>query len=148
CIQFLYQLDCKHMVTVEGLQTDGSLHPVQQALVNHHGSQCGYCTPGFVMALAGTFQQQAAVDRDTLGIALTGNLCRCTGYLPILEAGLSINPAAVPLLAEHYSSQPMVEDLRTHSPVPVLIEYRSAPSGNGVVQKTFFAPRSLEEAID
>src|SRR5438093_1379707 len=55
CIQFLYQLDCKHVVTVEGLKRDGDLHPVQQMLVEQHGSQCGYCTPGFVMALAGLF---------------------------------------------------------------------------------------------
>src|SRR5438132_7529645 len=53
CIQFLYQSDCKHVVTVEGVKRDGDLHPVQQMLVEHHGSQCGYCTPGFVMALAG-----------------------------------------------------------------------------------------------
>src|SRR5207248_7417945 len=53
CIQFLYQLDGTHAVTVEGLTGNGALHPVQQALVDHHGSQCGYCTPGFVMALAG-----------------------------------------------------------------------------------------------
>src|SRR5207249_3247405 len=56
CIQFLYQLDCKHVLTVEALEREGKLHPVQQALVEHHGSQCGFCTPGFVMALAGMCQ--------------------------------------------------------------------------------------------
>jgi xanthine dehydrogenase small subunit len=89
CIQFLYQLDCTHVVTVEGLGTTGGLlHPVQEAMVEHHGSQCGFCTPGFVMALAGVFDGRRAVDRTCLQTALTGNLCRCTGYLPILEAGL------------------------------------------------------------
>src|SRR5947209_7850081 len=62
CIHFLYQLDGKHVVTVEGLQHDGRLHPVQQALVDHHGSQCGYCTPGFVMALAGLCEEKATND--------------------------------------------------------------------------------------
>src|SRR5438445_8135223 len=57
CIQFLYQLECKHVVTVEGLRDASGLHPVQQALVKHHGSQCGFCTPGFVMALAGLFEE-------------------------------------------------------------------------------------------
>src|SRR2546426_1022599 len=53
CIQFLYQLDCKHVVTVEGVANNSTLDPVQQALMEHHGSQCGFCTPGFVMALKG-----------------------------------------------------------------------------------------------
>src|SRR5262249_36241616 len=92
CIQFLYQLDCRHVVTVEGLQTDGDLHPVQRAIVEHHGSQCGYCTPGFVMALAGLLEERPAF-REDLRIGLTGNLCRCTGYLPILAPALSLDPA-------------------------------------------------------
>jgi xanthine dehydrogenase small subunit len=89
CIQFLYQLDGTHVVTVEGLSQNGDLHPVQRAMVDCHGSQCGYCTPGFVMALAGW---AAAGCRDDRRLALTGNLCRCTGYLPILDAADSIAP--------------------------------------------------------
>src|SRR5205085_10778874 len=80
CIQFLYQLDGRHIITVEGLGAGKHLHPVQQALVEHHGSQCGYCTPGFVMALTGWFERQAGPNRDGLRMGLTGNLCRCTGY--------------------------------------------------------------------
>src|SRR5438067_542193 len=56
CILFLYQVDGAHIITVEGLGTSQELHPVQQAMVDHHGSQCGYCTPGFVMAMAGMFE--------------------------------------------------------------------------------------------
>src|SRR5262249_11200089 len=141
CIQFLYQLDGKHVVTVEGLCAEGVLHPVQQALVDHHGSQCGYCTPGFVMALAGAFERPAAVDRDGLCLALTGNLCRCTGYLPILEAGLALDRAAVTGLAERYPSRAMLDDLGSHARVPVRIE------SGGAVRKTFFGPRTLEEAV-
>src|SRR5207248_4639123 len=88
CIQFLYQLDGRHVVTVEGLPGSGpaQLHPVQRVMVEYHGSQCGFCTPGFVMALAGMFEEQTPADRHARQTALTGNLCRCTGYLPILEA--------------------------------------------------------------
>jgi xanthine dehydrogenase small subunit len=137
CIQFLHQLDCKHVVTVEGLGTPAALHPVQQALVEHHGSQCGFCTPGFVMALAGHFERQAANDPDGLRTALTGNLCRCTGYVPILEAGRAIDPAALRPLAERYASERLLEDLREHAGSPVLIQSR----------RTFFAPRRLEDAV-
>jgi xanthine dehydrogenase small subunit len=138
CIQFLYQLDCKHVVTVEGLAADGRLHPVQQALVEHHGSQCGFCTPGFVMALAGLCERQAGLDGEALRLGLTGNLCRCTGYLPILEAGLALGPAAVPALSERYPPAALEEDLRTHAPVPVRVECG---------RRTFFAPRTLDDAL-
>jgi xanthine dehydrogenase small subunit len=83
CIQFIFQLDGTHVVTVERLTQNGDLHPVQQAMVDCHGSQCGYCTPGFVMALAGWAANGCKADQR---ISLTGNLCRCTGYVPILEA--------------------------------------------------------------
>ena len=89
CIQFLYQLDCKHVVTVEGLRSGSDLHPVQEAMVDHHGSQCGYCTPGFVVALAGFFEQRSEVTPEVLRTALTGNLCRCTGYEGIVQAVLA-----------------------------------------------------------
>ena len=149
CIQFLYQLDCTHVVTVEGLGTTGGLlHPVQEAMVEHHGSQCGYCTPGFVMALAGVFEGREAVDRTCLRTALTGNLCRCTGYLPILEAGLSIEPALLVPLAERYSSAAMIDELAENTPIPVLIQSPHGSQGVGAHRRTFFAPRRLEDAVD
>jgi xanthine dehydrogenase small subunit len=144
CIQFLYQLDGKHVVTVEGLAGNGRLHPVQQALVDHHGSQCGFCTPGFVMALAGLCEEKANTDLDSLKIGLTGNLCRCTGYLPILEAGLAIDPASVAPLAERYTTPALVDDLREHALSPVLIQ-SDGPPGAGPWR--FFGPRSLEDAL-
>ena len=92
CIQFLPTLDGKALVTVEDLrQADGTLHPVQEAMVECHGSQCGFCTPGFVMSLWALYQQYTpgaeAPSRTTICDALTGNLCRCTGYRPIIDAG-------------------------------------------------------------
>lgn len=91
CIQFLPTLDGKALFTVEDLrQADGSLHPVQQAMVDCHGSQCGFCTPGFVMSLWGMYLAQApgapAPERTEIDDVLSGNLCRCTGYRPIVQA--------------------------------------------------------------
>jgi xanthine dehydrogenase small subunit len=92
CLQFVPTLDGKALFTVEHLrQPDGTLHPVQAAMVACHGSQCGFCTPGFVMSLWALYLEHAwQGSRPTpaqLRTALTGNLCRCTGYRPILEAG-------------------------------------------------------------
>ncbi len=87
CIQFLPTLDGKQLVTVEDLKRrDGALHPVQRAMVDCHGSQCGFCTPGFVMALFALYREHDSPNRSQTCDALAGNLCRCTGYQPILEA--------------------------------------------------------------
>jgi xanthine dehydrogenase small subunit len=89
CIMLLGQLDGAELVTVEDLASGGHLHPVQQALVDHHGSQCGFCTPGFVMSLFTLYQQGAGADREVVLERLAGNLCRCTGYRPIVDAALA-----------------------------------------------------------
>jgi xanthine dehydrogenase small subunit len=148
CLQFLYQLDCKHVVSVEGLRRNGTLHPVQQALVEHHGSQCGYCTPGFVMALAGSFEEKRALDEEHLRLALTGNLCRCTGYLPILEAGRALDPKRLVTIAEQCSSEAMMEDLRQHTAEAVLIQTASESGSLSPGPRTFFGPRQLQAALE
>src|SRR6201996_2259317 len=91
CIQFLPTLDGRALFTVEDLRAaDGALHPVQQAMVDCHGSQCGFCTPGFVMSMWALYENQPAAaglpTRDEINAALSGNLCRCTGYRPIVDA--------------------------------------------------------------
>jgi len=87
CIQFLATLDGKELITVESLAgPGGELHPVQQAMLEEHGSQCGFCTPGFVMSLFALFKNEAAPGRVDIDNALAGNLCRCTGYRPIIAA--------------------------------------------------------------
>jgi xanthine dehydrogenase small subunit len=84
CILSIGALEGKEVITVEGLKKGHALHAVQQAMVDCHGSQCGFCTPGFVMALYAQFKTGTPSDlRD----AIAGNLCRCTGYRPILDAG-------------------------------------------------------------
>ncbi len=86
CIQFLPTLDGKELITVESLVRDGEMHPVQQAMVEHHGSQCGFCTPGFVMSLFALYKTNPKPSRQEIDDALAGNLCRCTGYRPIISA--------------------------------------------------------------
>lgn len=88
CIRFLASVSGCHVVTIDHLRgADGTLHPVQQAMVDSHGSQCGFCTPGIVMALYALWMQEPNPDRIQIETALQGNLCRCTGYEPILRAG-------------------------------------------------------------
>jgi xanthine dehydrogenase small subunit len=89
CILLLGQVDGKEIVTVDDLAREGKLHPIQQALVDHHGSQCGFCTPGFVMSLFPLYQSNVAADRKAVVDQLAGNLCRCTGYRPIVEGALA-----------------------------------------------------------
>jgi xanthine dehydrogenase small subunit len=95
CIQFLPALDGKAVFTVEDLRLpDGALHPVQQALVDCHGSQCGFCTPGFAMSMWGMYVNRDPAlpgpDRAEINDALSGNLCRCTGYRPIIDAAVAM----------------------------------------------------------
>ena len=93
CILFLPQLEGKAVRTVEGIAgPDGALHPVQQAMIDHHGSQCGFCTPGFVVSMA-VAHLNGARDFDD---QLAGNLCRCTGYAPIIRAAEAAADAPVP----------------------------------------------------
>jgi xanthine dehydrogenase small subunit len=89
CIVLLGQLDGAELLTIENLASDGHLHPVQSAMVENHGSQCGFCTPGIVMSLFALYQEgQRPVARPAVLDALAGNLCRCTGYRPIVTAAL------------------------------------------------------------
>ena len=93
CILFLPQLDGKAVRTIEGISgPDGAMHPVQEAMVAHHGSQCGFCTPGFVVSMA-VAHLNGATDHDD---QLAGNLCRCTGYAPIVRAAKVAEGAPVP----------------------------------------------------
>ena len=97
CIRLLPSLDCCHVVTVEHLSgPDGGLHPVQQAMVDCHGSQCGFCTPGIVMALYALWLERPRPTDAEARRALQGNLCRCTGYAPILRAAAAAADYGLP----------------------------------------------------
>src|SRR5580698_184838 len=86
CLVPLPLLAGREVVTVEGVAQDGRLHPIQQAMVNCHGSQCGYCTPGFIMSLFEGYYRDDLKDPRQWDEQLCGNLCRCTGYRPIRDA--------------------------------------------------------------
>ncbi len=91
CLTFVSALHGKQLITVEDLKDGSSLHPVQKAMVEFHGSQCGYCTPGFIMSMFALTKNKPLADKEDVFEALAGNLCRCTGYRPIVEASLSLS---------------------------------------------------------
>ena len=104
CIQFVYQLDCTHIVTIEGLKYDGQLNPIQEAMVTCQGTQCGFCTPGFVVSLCAMFDEgNDAPTSDDVRSACVGNLCRCTGYDSIVKAGVSVDRSKLRSLKQLYS---------------------------------------------
>ena len=86
CTMFAVQADGAEITTIEGLATNGELHPVQEGFWEKHGLQCGYCTPGMIVASAQILERNAKPSRDDIRHGLEGNLCRCTGYQHIVEA--------------------------------------------------------------
>ncbi|MEC7963851.1 MAG: xanthine dehydrogenase small subunit [Pseudomonadota bacterium] len=97
CIRFLASLDGCHVVTIEHIRgADGGLHPVQQAMVEFHGAQCGFCTPGIVMSLYALWMEQPEPTPAQVEVALQGNLCRCTGYEPIIKAAVAVSQYGTP----------------------------------------------------
>ena len=92
CIMFLPTLNGKQLILVEDLlSNDGKLHPVQESMVKFHGSQCGFCTPGFVMSLFAMYKNNFVYNDTTIKDNIAGNLCRCTGYKPIIDAARNLN---------------------------------------------------------
>jgi len=138
CIQFVYQLDCSHVITVEGLTLDGELNAVQESMVNCHGAQCGYCTPGFVVALCGMFDAHEHVDRALVKEELTGNLCRCTGYEFIVKAALEIDQTKIFRANQQYPAAPYIKAFKEQASNPVLID-------SGL--RTFFGPTNVGDAV-
>jgi carbon-monoxide dehydrogenase small subunit len=86
CLMFAIQADGRKIRTVEGLADGGNLHPIQQAFIDHHGLQCGFCTPGFLMLAVNVLERQPDIGDDELLDVLASNLCRCTGYQNIIKA--------------------------------------------------------------
>ncbi len=91
CISFLPILNGKQLILIENLSNGKSLHPVQEAMIKFHGSQCGFCTPGFTMSLFSMHKNNKSINNEIVEEALSGNLCRCTGYRPIIDAAKSLN---------------------------------------------------------
>ena len=96
CTMFAVQADGHAIQTIEGMASDGQLHPLQEAFWEHHGLQCGYCTPGMIMAAADLLQRNSDPSEHEVREALAGNLCRCTGYHNIVKAVQAAAKAGVP----------------------------------------------------
>jgi xanthine dehydrogenase small subunit len=145
CIQYMYQLDCTHIVTVEGLKVDGDLNRIQQSMVDCHGAQCGYCTPGFIVAMCSLFEQcdksekPCSVTRQDVSDALTGNLCRCTGYEAIIKAAMSVDEKEYKRLENLYPPQTFVAAFKKHHEEPVLVKGDEAE---------FFKPTDVKSAVE
>jgi xanthine dehydrogenase small subunit len=138
CITFVGMLDGAELLTVEDLSQGNSLHAIQQAMVDHHSSQCGFCTPGIVMSLFAMGKEQKPVDRATINDQLAGNLCRCTGYRPIVDAAIASLTNAP---ADHFD---VIADERLES----LIKLENLPGAMVSSADGFFAvPRTLEELL-
>ena len=88
CLMFAAQLDGRDVLTVEGLGEDDALHPIQQAFIEHHAVQCGFCTPGILMSTRALLEENPKPERNEIVKAISGNLCRCTGYDKIVRAVL------------------------------------------------------------
>ncbi len=144
CIQFVPTLEGKALISVEDVSAmqGGQPHPCQQAMVNCHGSQCGFCTPGFVMSMWHTYQQQAtAPSRTDMADALSGNLCRCTGYRPILDAAEQMydSPRMLPDFA------PTLAALQTLGNNDSTFIYEGPNAANPSQTSRFIAPATLDE---
>ena len=138
CIATVAQMDGAHIVTVEGMQCGSDLSPAQEAMCACHGSQCGYCTPGFVMAISGMLEKHAHADERTATNYLTGNLCRCTGYAPIVQAALTVRATEQHSVGGRYSSSIAVAESAT-------ITKQSMRTHHDGVE--VFAPVTLREAV-
>ncbi len=132
CIRFLPSVDGCQVLTVEHLKRDGSLHPVQAAMVEHHASQCGFCTPGFVMSLFCLAQAEAQPSTERIDDAIAGNLCRCTGYRPIADAG-----------REACIAGPTRPDPALARRLAALHDEELLVGGDG--ERRFFAPATVEQ---
>jgi xanthine dehydrogenase small subunit len=136
CIRLAHSIDGMALWTVEDLQADdGTLHPAQEAMVQCHGSQCGFCTPGFVMSLFGMYQNHVCrgetVTRELAQEELSGNLCRCTGYRPILDA------------AQQMKNLPTVRV----DEAGLLSALRSLETSSGRTDSGYLMPRTLKELL-
>ena len=150
CIRFLPTLDGKALLSVEDVNALGgdALHPVQQALVDCHGSQCGFCTPGFVMTMTACYEQYSQAGevptRQQMADALAGNLCRCTGYRPILDAGQRM----FELPARRIDTAPIVallQQLAADAPLEYAAPNPAVVEGGAPRIDHFFAPRTLAD---
>jgi len=140
CISLLGTLHGKQLITIEHLQENQQLHPCQQTMVDCHASQCGFCTPGFVMSLFAYGKNCPVADRNSVISALGGNLCRCTGYRPIIDAALKVRDSSG---ADQFERQQesTLKDLIT-------IEQQSDLIALSGANRQFFAPTNADQLAE
>ena len=135
CIAFVPTLDGKQLLIVENLKSKNeSLHPVQNAMIKYHGSQCGFCTPGFIMSLFAMYKNYSSYNDHIIKDSISGNLCRCTGYRPIIDAAKSLNNKNITDKFEIYKKKTINLLKKIH--------FSSVSINNG---KKYFAPKNIIE---
>ena len=144
CVTLVAQLDGSSIVTVDALKKDGILHETQRAMVECHGSQCGFCTPGVVMCLTGMVEEKLSRGEKTIEAkeaknCMTGNLCRCTGYQPIVNAALSIDLKKCESIKKRFYSEKQSVDLTKAWMEQVGMETEDFQ---------FFAPKNVKDAVE
>jgi xanthine dehydrogenase small subunit len=142
CIQFMFQLDGTHIVSIEGLGGETDPSAVQRAMIECHGSQCGFCTPGFVVAMTGLLENCDELDESVMRCGLTGNLCRCTGYTSIIDAGCQVDLTQHHRAEELYPSKRMLSEFakRRKQPIEVRGEWDEQ-------EHVFMSPPNREAAL-
>ena len=135
CIAFTTSLEGKQLLVVEDLMLkNGTLHPVQNAMINYHGSQCGFCTPGFIMSLFAMYKNNSSYNKKIIEESISGNLCRCTGYRPIIDAAKSLN---------NNKSDQFAKNKKTT--LDLLKKIRPKSISVNSQNKRYFAPRTVSE---
>jgi xanthine dehydrogenase small subunit len=138
CIRFAHSIEGMELTTVEDLASRSALHPAQEALAQCHGSQCGFCTPGFVMSLFALHENArttgAVIDRSAAQVALSGNLCRCTGYRPILDAAVRMQS-----LSKGEQSEQKIRRLEAE---------KASESAGEMASGAYLLPTSLKELLE
>ncbi|MDB4285727.1 xanthine dehydrogenase small subunit [bacterium] len=138
CLVFLPMVEGKQLITVEEVGKSDSLHPIQKAMVETDGSQCGYCTPGFIMSMLALYKNSHKPSRAEIDDALTGNLCRCTGYRPIIEAAAQ---ACVNHGKDHFAeTEPLV--------IKLLDSIERDDIDIQTPEQQYFRPASLGKALE
>lgn len=143
CITTVSEQDSSSLITIEGLIENKSLHSIQESMINCHGTQCGFCTPGHIMSIAGLVESKidnrySDISEKEVKDSLTGNLCRCTGYTTIIKAGTSININETESLKKRYLNENEIDNLNKSFDQPIQIKTKDS---------SYFAPKKLSEAF-
>ncbi|MFN4149584.1 MAG: xanthine dehydrogenase small subunit [Candidatus Sericytochromatia bacterium] len=139
CIKYIYDLDCTHIITVEGLKSNGCMNPIQESMVKNHGAQCGFCTPGIVVAMTSLLQNKEDLSLGEIKEGLSGNLCRCTGYESIVKSCMDVAKTDIKNFDELYNQQEIIEEIKKVKKIPVVIEHED---------RIFFGPNNVYEAFE